>query len=90
MNKIVLHKKAWKQLKKLPAHIQGKFQGWVEAVEAFGIEEILKIPGYHDELLTGTRAGQRSVRLSRAYRIFYVEHKDKIIIEVIEVNRHDY
>ncbi|MFK5953716.1 MAG: hypothetical protein QM498_11705, partial [Desulfobacterium sp.] len=59
-------------------------------VETFGIEEIRVVPGYHDEPLRGNRAGQRSIRLSKAYRAFYVEHDDTIIIEVIEVNKHDY
>ena len=90
MNKIILNKKAQKQLRKVPAHIQGKLQGWIEAVEAFGIEEIRIISGYHDEPLAGQRTGQRSIRLSRSYRAFYVEHSDKIIIEVIEVNKHEY
>lgn len=90
MNKVILNKRAQKQLKKVPAHIQGKLQSWIESVEAFGIEEIRIIPGYHDEQLIGHRTGQRSIRLSRAYRAFYVEHGDKIIIEIIEVNKHDY
>ncbi len=90
MNQIIVNKKAQKQLRKVPAHIQGKLQNWAESVEAFGIEEIRLIPGYHDEPLTGKRTGQRSIRLSKAYRAFYVEHNDQIIIEVIEVNKHDY
>jgi len=90
MNKVVLNKKAQKQFKKIPTHIQGKLQSWIESVEAFGIEEIRIIPGYHDEPLTGQRTGQRSIRLSRAYRAFYVEYDDKIMIEIIEVNKHDY
>ncbi len=34
--------------------------------------------------------GQRSFRLSKAYRGFYIEHNGNIIIEVIEVNKHEY
>ena len=37
-----------------------------------------------------SRAGQLSIRLSKSYRAFYVKHDDTIIIEVIEVNKHDY
>ncbi len=48
------------------------------------------IPGYHDEPLKWERTGQRSIRLSKAYRAFYVEHDDMVIVEVIEVNKHDY
>jgi len=41
---------------------------WVAAVELDGVEEVRKAPGYHDEPLKGSRAGQRSIRLSRSYR----------------------
>ena len=90
MNLVITNKKAQKQIKKLPIHVARKLQRWAEQVESLGIEAIREQPGYHDEPLKGDRAGQRSIRLSKAYRAFYVEHNDMIIIEVIEVNKHDY
>jgi len=90
MNQVKINKKAQKQIKKFPDHIVRKLQKWIIDVEIFGIEEIRGVPGYHDEPLRGNRVGQRSIRLSKAYRAFYVEHDDTIIIEVIEVNKHDY
>jgi len=90
MNQVIFNKKARKQLKKLPVHIVTKLQTWAEQVEMMGIDAIRKIPGYHDEPLKGNRDGQRSVRLSKAYRAFYIEHGGTITIEVIEVNKHDY
>lgn len=90
MNQIILTKKAQKQIKKVPAYIRGNFHLWVKTVEKCGIEETRKVKGFHDEPLSGKRIGQRSVRLSKAYRAFYIEHKDKVIIEVIEVNKHEY
>ena len=33
-----------------------------------GLEEVRKVPGYHDEPLKGDQAGERSIRLSRSYR----------------------
>lgn len=90
MNQVVLNKRTQKQLKKLPLHIVSKLRRWAEDVEEFGIAEIRAIPGYHDEPLTGNMAGRRSIRLSKAYRAFYIEHDDMIVIEVIEVNKHDY
>lgn len=61
-------------------------------VERVGLAEVRKLSGYHDEPLKGTRKGQRSIRLNRAYRAIYIEHKDgKIqIVEVIEVSKHEY
>ncbi|WP_245568957.1 type II toxin-antitoxin system RelE family toxin [Desulfobacter curvatus] len=85
-----MHRKAEKQLKKIPTYIRINFQIWVQDVESNGIESTRTVPGYHDEPLKGKRSGQRSIRLSRAYRAIYVEHEDNIIIEVIEVNKHEY
>jgi proteic killer suppression protein len=54
---------------------------------------VRKVKGYHDEPVRGAkRAGQRSVRLSRAYRLFYVEKLDgKLeLVEIVEVNKHEY
>ena len=90
MNQVILNKKAQKQLKILPAHIVIKLRTWVHDVETVGIREVRKVSGYHDEPLFGNRKGQRSVRLSKSYRAFYIEHEDMIIIEVIEVNKHEY
>lgn len=90
MNYVILTKKVQKQLKKLPIHIRGNFQLWVKTVEKCGINEARKIKGYRDEPLSGKRLNQRSIRLSKAYRAFYLEHEDKVVIEVIEVNKHDY
>lgn len=85
-------KKVARQLRKIPLHIQEKFRAWVVSVETDGLPETRKRPGYHDEPLKGRRKGQRSVRLSRAYRAIYVEGRsDSIqIVEVIEVSKHEY
>ena len=80
------------QLDKVPRQIREKFSYWVDAIRKLGIHEVRKIPGYHDEPLQGNRFGQRSVRLNRSYRAIYKKSADDIyeIIEVIEVNKHDY
>ena len=61
-------------------------------VEESGIREVRKFKGFHDEPLKGRRRGQRSVRLNKAYRAIYVEHEEGEIelIEVLEVNKHEY
>jgi hypothetical protein len=70
--------------------------GGVAAVEDQGLEEVRRIPGYHDEPLRGDRAGQRSIRLSRSYRAFYIvchrQEEDQTLefVSVEEVNKHDY
>jgi len=82
---------AKKDIKKVPLHVQTKLFGWVDDVEERGVEEVRKVPGYHDEPLRGKRQGQRSIRLSRSYRAIYVIKKAKVeFVSVEEVNKHEY
>lgn len=78
--------------KKLPREIVEKIFIWVIRVEMEGLIKTRKIQSLHDESLKGQRAGQRSIRLNRAYRLIYVEDQNSamIIVKVIEVNKHDY
>lgn len=92
IRRVKLSKLTGKQLKKVPRHIFENFVAWIDDVEARGLEEVRKIPGYHDEPLYGDRRGQRSIRLSRAYRAIYVIRDDGIVefVLVEEVTKHDY
>ncbi len=86
-----ISKKAKKQLEKIPQHILFKFFAWVEFLKDVGMMEVRKSKGFHDEPLKGHRKGQRSIRLSKAYRAIYIEVDGKMeLIEVIEVNKHEY
>lgn len=69
-----------------------KLQAWIDDVEDAGLSEVRKISGYHDEPLKGNRTGQRSIRLSRAYRAIYIiDQEGKIeIVKLLEVSKHDY
>jgi proteic killer suppression protein len=97
INTVIITNRAQKQIRKVPLHVAQKFAGWVISVEEKGIEEVRKIPGYHDEPLTGTRKGQRSIRLTISYRAIYrIEKDDQTKSEVIEfvsveeVTKHKY
>lgn len=81
-----------RDLKKVPRHIRDKFHRWVVSVEEVGLEAVRKTPGWHDEPLHGNRAGQRSIRLSQAYRAIYIIKRDGKVefVSVEEVNKHDY
>ena len=89
---IDLTKDAQNDLIKIPVYIKEKLLLWVDAVERAGLNNIRKIPGYHDEPLKGKRKGQRSIRLNKAYRAIYVENEQQeiVIISIIEVNKHEY
>jgi toxin HigB-1 len=87
----VLTANARRDVRRLPRHVVVKLLSWVEAVESSGLEVVRKIPGFHDEPLRGQREGQRSIRLSRAYRAIYRIVRERIeFVSVLEVSKHDY
>jgi proteic killer suppression protein len=91
IQRVELSARAKKQLRKVPVHVADKLMAWVASVEAKGLEEVRKLPGYHDEPLKGERRGQRSIRLSRAYRAIYVIAGQQVaFVSVEEVSKHDY
>ena len=89
---VIVRERVQDDLKKYPKHIVAKLTSWINAVGHDGLGQVRKIPGYHDEPLHGARKGQRSIRLSKAYRAIYLIDKSgqMEIVEIIEVNKHDY
>jgi proteic killer suppression protein len=89
---VKLSSKAEHDLRKIPAHIVFKLQVWVDGVRKYGLREMRKRSGFHDEPLKGDRNKQRLIRLNKAYRAFYIMDAYGTInfIEIIEVNKHDY
>ncbi len=89
---VVIGNRARKQLRKVPIRIQAKLRLWVEGVENDGLEEMRRIPGFHDEPLKGKRPGQRSMRLSLQYRAIYEIQEDGSLefVSVEEVTPHEY
>lgn len=91
INVVELSTLAKKQLRKLPTHIVVSFQNWVEDVEERGLEEVQKVPGYHDEPLRGELRGLRSIRLSRAYRAYYRIVDEAVrFVRVERIDKHEY
>ena len=95
VNAVSLAKAARKTLRKSPDHVVLKLLGWVDIVENEGLESARRIPGYNDKPLQGKRRGQRSIRLSRAWRAIYVvveseDQDEESFVEVTEVSKHDY
>ena len=90
--KVILAENVEDNLYKLPKQVTNKLMVWQKQVKFLGIREVRKIKGYHDEPLHGDRKEQRSFRLNKAYRGFYITNKDgKVeIVKVIDVNKHKY
>ena len=89
---VILSRVARKQLLKVPHFVRIKLGAWIEDVEAVGLEEVRKVPGFHDEPLHGRRQGQRSIRLNRSYRAIYIIKRNGHIefVSIEEVSKHDY
>lgn len=91
VREVQISKTAAKDLRKAPAHVVDKLGTWIAAVALRGLDEVRKIPGYHDEPLRGDREGQRSIRLSRQWRAIYViVDGETQIASVEEVTPHKY
>ena len=90
--KVYLTAFARKQLDRCPAHIVRKYSYWLDLIHTVGLREARKYKGFHDEALAGTRKGQRSVRLSKSYRVIYREAAFGVVevILVLEVTKHEY
>ncbi len=88
----ILTRNAEKQLRKVPRHVVVKLKAWVVIVEKQGLEETRKIPGFHDEPLSGSQHGKRSIRLSKAYRAICEIHNDGRgpVASIKEVTKHEY
>jgi proteic killer suppression protein len=92
IRRVGLTRRAEKQARRLPVHVSEKLWAWVYLVMEIGLEEVRKIPGYHDESLVGRRRSMRSIRLSRAYRAMYrlVRDGDIELVSIEEVSKHGY
>ena len=92
LHDVKLTRRAERQLTRLPQHVARKLLEWMDAVEVDGLETVRRVPGYHDEPLRGSRAGQRSIRVSLAYRAIYTVVSEGVVevAWVEEVTKHDY
>lgn len=92
IRQVLITRRAEKQLRRLPVHVGKKLLHWVYLATEIGLEEVRKIPGYHDEPLVGRRRGMRSIRLSLGYRAMYrlVREGDIDVVSVEEVSKHGY
>ena len=90
-NIVIVTKAAEKDLRRVPMHVRLKFFAWLDAVSEEGLEAVRRIPGFHDEALSGKRSGQRSIRLSKSYRAIYeIEGAIAKLVRVLEISKHEY
>ena len=89
---IVESKSAQKDLAKTPREVLTSYEIRVRLIEEHGTSVLRNFKGYHDEKLHGPRAGYRSSRLNRKWRVIYqVDRVGKIeIVNVSKITPHDY
>lgn len=84
------HRKASKQLDRLPVDVIKRYETWKDIVRLSGQKGLGKIRGFRDESLRGKWQGHRSSRLDQQYRVIYRIDGDRVLVEVISVTPHDY
>ncbi len=90
MWRVYEHRRVDKQLKKLPEDVLKRYEKWKDIVELSGPVGLRRIRGFRDEALSGDWKGYRSSRLNQQYRVIYRVESDRLIVQVVEVNPHDY
>ncbi|MFN0061581.1 MAG: hypothetical protein ACKVPX_03585 [Myxococcaceae bacterium] len=92
ITRVELSKEVVRQLRRVPRHVVTKLLAWVSDVQARGLEEVRKVPGFNDHPLKGQLAGKRAIRLSQQWRAVYILCEDGTaeFLFVEEVHPHDY
>lgn len=91
MWEILEHRRADRQLSKsVPVDVLKRYEKWKDIARISGPRGLQLIRGFRDEALSGKWKGYRSSRLGRQWRVIYRERKGVFVIEVVEVNPHDY
>jgi addiction module RelE/StbE family toxin len=67
-----------------------RYEKWKDVVRLSGPRGLRSIRGFRDESLVGEWKGHRSSRLNRQYRVIYRVDRDRVVVEVVDVNPHDY
>jgi len=84
------HKKATKQLRKIPNEILMRYEKWKDIVAISGPEGLKLIKGFNDESLSGEWEGYRSSRLNIQYRVIYKIENKEFYVKVFRITPHDY
>lgn len=87
--KIYEHEKVAKQLKVLPIDVLKKYEKWKDVVSIRGQDGLRQMKGFRDEALQGEWLGDHSSRLNFQYRVIFKLEKDLVLLQVVNVIRHD-
>lgn len=84
------HRRVDKQLDSAPGEILKRYEKWKDIAMISGPPGLRLIKGFHDEALSGERAGYRSSRLGLKYRVIYRLVSEGQLFQVASITAHDY
>jgi mRNA-degrading endonuclease YafQ of YafQ-DinJ toxin-antitoxin module len=91
MLRIEEHRRVDKHLAgSVPVEVLKRYEKWKDIARLSGPPGLRLIKGFHDEALSGVWKGHRSSRLGLQWRVMYREVADVLLIQVVDVNAHDY
>jgi len=74
----------------VPLEVLKRYEKWKDIARLSGPPGLRLIKGFHDEALSGAWTGHRSSRLGLQWRVIYRVAADVLLIQVVDVNAHDY
>jgi addiction module RelE/StbE family toxin len=83
-------RRAKKNIDRLPKRIVEMYEFWKNVVSLSGPGALKEMSGFKDHLLKGNLEGYRASSLNDQYRVIYHVNQNEIIIEVFDVNAHNY
>jgi mRNA-degrading endonuclease RelE of RelBE toxin-antitoxin system len=83
------HRRASKQLDRLPIELLKRYEKWKDIVRISGPAGLRLIKGFHDEGHQGGWEGHRSSRPNTQYRVIYKVEEQRILVLVMDVTAHD-
>jgi addiction module RelE/StbE family toxin len=75
---------------KVPLEVLKRYEKWKDIARLSGPQGLKRIKGFRDEALKGQWRGSRSSRLGQQWRVIYRVEGDRLLIQVLEINPHDY
>jgi len=84
------HRRVAKQLSSVPQDVLKKYEKWKDIVYLSGPHGLRQLSGLRDEALSGEWKGFRSSRLNLQYRVIYKVENEQVLVQVVNVNPHDY
>jgi len=90
MWEVLEHRRASKQLDRLPKEVLKRYEKWKDIVSLSGPAGLRLIKGMHEENLRGQWKGYRSSRLGDQYRVIYRIEEQRVSVYVMDITAHDY